>query len=143
MKKLAFAFMLNALSFAAMAQTAPETETITIAGYEKSISLPGSYHKMWPNEYLEYQGAYMLSNGKTFSVFSKGTKMYAKMEDQERHEIVATAPNVFVALDEKMKMRVDLHDDGNVSGELVMLVPRENVAGSSHTGEQLVTIAFR
>ncbi len=143
MKKLAFAFMLAALSCAAMAQTAPETETITIAGREKPISLPSSYQKMWPSGYREYQGAYMLSNGKTFSVFSKGTKMYAKMEDQERHEIVAAAPNVFISLDEKMKMEVNLHDDGNVSGELVMLVPRQNIAGSGLAGEQLVTFAFR
>ncbi|MFZ6645231.1 hypothetical protein ACO0LO_05920 [Undibacterium sp. TJN25] len=143
MKKFAFALILNALSIAAIAQTAPDTETVTIAGIEKPISLPSNYHKMWPNEYREYQGAYMLSNGKTFSVFSKGTKMYAKMEDQERHEIVAIAPNAFVSLDEKLKMRVDLHDDGNVSGELLMLVPRANIAGSGVSSEELVTIAFR
>ncbi|HTD05446.1 hypothetical protein [Undibacterium sp.] len=142
MKKLILVSILGALSLAATAQTAPDAGTVTISGAEKVILLPSQHHKMWPDEYNAYKGAYSLSNGQTLSVFSRGSKMYAKLENQDRHEIVATASNVFVALDEKLKMRIDLHDDGNVSGELYMVVTPEHVAKGKGTGGQLMVLAF-
>ena len=142
MKKFALVSILSTLSLVAAAQSAPNADTVTISGTERAISLPSQYYKMWPVEFYEYKGAYSLSDGKSLTVFNRGQKMYAKVEGQDAHEIVAAASNVFVALDEKLKMRIDLHDDGSVGGELLMLVKRD-VASGAGPSEQLVTVAFR
>lgn len=142
MKKFALVSILSTLSLVAVAQNASTSDTVTISGTERTISLPSQYYKMWPVEFYEYKGAYSLSDGKSLTLFSRGQKMYAKVQDQDAHEIVAAASNVFVALDEKLKMRIDLHDDGSVGGELLMLVKRD-VAGGNGSAEQLVAVAFR
>lgn len=143
MKKLTLILMLGTLSLGATAQTAPDTSTVTISGTDQAIVLPSKYRKMWPDDFSNYKGAYNLSNGQSLSVFSRGTRMYAKVEDQNDHELVAIAPNTFVALDEKLKMTINLHDDGNVSGELLMKITPDHVASGSGTGEQLLVATFR
>ena len=41
----------------------------------------------------------------------------------------ATDNNAFVALDHQLKVRIEHNDDGSVSGELVMVVPSQNLSG--------------
>ncbi|MES2104522.1 MAG: hypothetical protein V4634_10920 [Pseudomonadota bacterium] len=142
MKKLVLISILSALSWSASAQTVSDSDTVTISGAERTIALPDHYSNMWPDQFRDYLGAYSLSNGKILTVFSRGTRVYAKLQDQSAHQLVATAANTFVALDRKLKMRIELRDNGDVGGELLMAVPRESLSGGG-TGEQLVSFAFR
>ena len=47
-----------------------------------------------------------------------------------------------VALDRKLKVRIDHHDDGSVGGELVMVVPAQNLAGGGVTQERIASTMF-
>lgn len=143
MKKLILISILSALSLAATAQSASDTDTVTISGAEQKITLPSNYSKMWPEDFYAYKGSYDLSNGKSLFVFSRGSKMYAQVEDQPGHEIVAATSNTFVALDKQLKMTIDLHDNGDVSGELLMVVKPGGLASGVMTGAQYMAVAFR
>ena len=54
--------------------------------------------------------------------------MYARIDDQDEHRIIAATSNSFVALDRQLAMRIDLRDDGSVGGEVLMMVPAESLA---------------
>lgn len=124
MKKLAFISALGALALAggAFAQTGG-SETVTISGPAHKIEIPERHSHMWPEDYRNYQGGYSLSNGKTLSISARGTRMYAEVDDMGKHELVATAANTFVSKDKKLEMTISLHENGEPTGELYMMVP--------------------
>lgn len=133
MKKIFFiGAVLGALSLAAAAQTAPEDNSVTISGSARTIQLPVKLHRMLPSDFDEFKGAYDLANGKTLSLYVRGRTMFAEVEGQARTEIVAAARNVFVGLNEQMQITINRQRDGDVSGELLLLVPQQ--AGEQATG---------
>lgn len=140
MKRLVLISILSALPLAVAAQTAIDANTVTIS---KGDAQNQSY-KMLPGEFAEFKGLYSLSDGRTLFLFSRqGAKMYANVQDQPAHEIIATGPNTFVALDRQLKMTIDRHVNGDVSGELLMLNAPRPVARGESPGDQYTAVAFR
>ena len=141
MKKLIAISVLSALSFAAYAQTSSDVATVEISG-DKSINLPSKIYRMDSDEFYKFKGSYFLSNGMTLSLFERGRTMFARIDNQDRHQIVASASNAFVAKDLQLKMRIDLADNGDVSGELTYVVPSQINAENQVTKQKLVTAVF-
>lgn len=144
MKKfLMFLFILSAFSLPSAAQTAAEIDTVTITEPARQITIPSKLYKMWPEEFYKFIGAYDLSNGQVLALFDRGRRMYAKISGQDSHEIVATAENAFVALDRQLQVRIDLHDNGDVSGELIMVVPSQKQSSLDKPEDQLTRFVLR
>lgn len=125
----------------AQTQTTQEIETVTITEAPQ-ITIPGKLYKMWPEEFYKFKGAYDLANGQVLSLYSFGRRMYAKVIGYDEHEIVATANNAFVALDRQLKVRIDLHDNGDVGGELVMVVPAQKHSSFDASEEKTMQLAL-
>ena len=140
MKTLALISVLTALSTMPMAKIVSASDTVTISAPETKIELPGKFYRMLPEEFKYYKQAYSLSDGNTLTLFSRGKSMFAHVNGQPAHEIVATSRDSFVALDQKLKMTIQLLDNDEVRGELLMIVPREQVAGSATSGEKMLVV---
>lgn len=141
MRKQMLMAVLAALSLSAVAQEVSDIDTVTISP-ELRITVPAKIYRMSPDQFYQFKGAYELSNGMTLSLFNRGRWMYARLNDGERHEIVATSHNAFVAKDQQLQMRIDLHDNGDVSGELLMVVPGKTAQNSETGVPQLIAIAM-
>ena len=133
---------LSATCLAASAQTLPQDKTVEVPGHSLRIDVPDQPHYMLREDFLNFAGAYDLSNGDTLQLRRSGSIMYARIGNQPEHRIVATSRNAFVALDRQLKVRIDHHDDGSVGGELVMVVPARRLADGGTQGEHLATLAF-
>ncbi|ATD61303.1 hypothetical protein CNX70_14920 [Janthinobacterium svalbardensis] len=116
----------------ANAQSLPDSQTVVIPGGRlQTIELPAHKHFMNAQEFSPFRGGYELSNGQVLylrNASSVGAIMYARIDDQDEHRIIASGRNSFVALDRQLAMRIDLRDDGSVGGEVLMLVPAEKLA---------------
>lgn len=122
MKPLLLISLLGAALLAPVAQAASDVPTVTIT--DKLIELP-SYHRMQPADYHDYIRTYHLSNGAELALYGRTRKMYAAIGGEE-HEIVATASHTFVALDRKLKIRIELDDDPDlVRGDVLLYVAPE------------------
>lgn len=139
MKRYILFSILGALPFVASTQTAPEVDTVTIVRPAYTITLPGQIYRMPLDQFAEYRGMYDLSDGQTLSVYNRGRIMYAGFVGKGGHEIVATGPDTFVARDKMLKMRIENHMNGEVSGEVYYVVPGAMQAGSA---ERIVMAQF-
>jgi len=120
----------------------PDSQRVAVPAHNLSIDLPARPYRMWRSEFKQFAGGYDLSNGDTLELRRDGTAMYARIGKQEEHRIIASGRNAFVALDRKLKVRIDHHDDGSVGGELVMVVPAQNLAGGGVTQERIASTMF-
>ncbi len=143
MRKLFLCTVLSALSFSAFAQATNDVDTVTISKPQLRIEIPAKTYRMTSEDFYQFKGVYSLSNGQTLSLSQRGNTQYAQVSDQERHKIVATADNAFVALDKQLQMRIDIKDDGDVTGELLMIVPAQTLSEGSIRKEQLLVANFR
>lgn len=143
MKKLLICSLLSALALPVLAQTGQEVETVTISNSAQKIEAPSKTYRMSSEDFYQFKGTYSLSNGQDLSLFERGNLKYAQVSGQARHEIVATADNSFVALDRQLKMRIDLKDNGEVGGELYMVIPAQVQANGKLSGEPILMIAFQ
>lgn len=139
MNQLPLACLLSALALAASAQTPPPPETVRVPAALPQIVLPERHYVMSTDEFLEFKGSYTLSNGQHLQLYNRGYAMFAQVEHQGPHRLVASAANAFVATDRQLKMRIDIHDDGTVEGELTMVVPSAPLAGAD--GAQRLQVA--
>ncbi|OEZ54094.1 hypothetical protein JAB5_08960 [Janthinobacterium sp. HH103] len=132
MKTWILAGTLGICALLANAQTLPDSQTVVIPGGRmQTIELPAHRHFMSAQEFSPFRGGYELSNGQVLylrNASSIGAMMYARIDDQEEHRIVASGSNSFVALDRQLAMRIDLRDNGSVGGEVLMVVPAEKLA---------------
>ncbi|MBE3024587.1 hypothetical protein GQ37_006730 [Janthinobacterium sp. BJB1] len=132
MKTWILAGTLGACALLANAQSLPDSQTVVIPGGRlQTIELPAHRYFMSAETFSPFRGGYELSNGQVLhlrNMSSIGALMYARIDNQEEHRIVATGSNSFVALDQQLAMRIDLRDDGSVGGEVLMMVPAENLA---------------
>jgi hypothetical protein len=128
MKIFVLASILGALSLSAIAQTAANNETVTISG-SKSAQAPQT-RSMAPDEFAHFTGSYSLSNGNSLALFSRGLKKYAALHGEAWHEIVATSSNSFAAVDKQLQMTIDRHENGEVTGELLIAVSPDKMAGN-------------
>jgi hypothetical protein len=113
---------LTTAAFAVIAQTASEVPTVKITASQNSYSSMQTY-EMSPEEFNKFKGAYTLTNGMVLSLFENDRTRYAQIDDSNQHEIIAVAPNAFVAQDKQLRMRIDLSEDGKGRGELNYLLP--------------------
>jgi len=124
MKKLIIMSILGTLSLAAMGQDTSAPNTVTIRG--STIQAPDKIYRMDRDEINKFLGWYELSDGKSLSLSSERNGLYAKVEGQPRHEVVAVAPDTFVATDRKMKIVLDQDEETNQgivkAGKLYMVV---------------------
>ncbi len=133
----------NTTSATASTQKASDVDTVIISS-ENRLNTSGNIYKMWPEQFYDFKGTYDLANGMTLTLFNRkiGNLMFAQLDDKERHQIVATSKNTFVALDKKLGITINQTDTGKVSGHVLMLIPAEIQANGSVIGEHLVTSAF-
>ncbi|MDO8040039.1 hypothetical protein [Janthinobacterium sp. SUN137] len=132
MKTWILAGTLGVCALLANAQTLPDNQTVVVPGGRlQTIELPAHRHFMSAESFAPFRGGYELSNGQVLYLRNAGNIgaiMYARINDQEEHRIVATGSDSFVALDQQLAMRIDLRDDGSVGGEVLMRVPAEKLA---------------
>jgi hypothetical protein len=133
---------LAAANTAAIAQTLPLEHTVTVPGNSLRIDVPEHPRYMMRQDFKKFVGVYDLSNGDTLELRLAGAVKYARIGQQEEHRIVATDHNAFVALDRQLKVRIDHNDDGSVDGELVMVVPSQNVSGADIVPSHVQTIGL-
>lgn len=146
MKIIIFAALAGTLALAPASyaqQQEQETTSVSVPAPELSIELPASYKKMWPDRYDEYRGSYKLANGQMLSIRSFGYNMYAYVDHDRWHKIVAVAPNTFVALDRQLKMEINLAEDEQASGWVTMVVPARQLSSGEKVPEKVVTFAMR
>ncbi|SFU73076.1 hypothetical protein [Pseudoduganella namucuonensis] len=129
--------VLSMLSAAALAQAPRVLDPVTIPARTQSIELPERALKMRDIDFGMYQGAYDLANGKTLYLVAQGKRMYAQIDDGDRHELAAAPRGAFVALDRQMRMRFERLDSGELGGEL-LLARTPEVAGRPVEYELLV-----
>ncbi|MBA5690389.1 hypothetical protein [Rugamonas apoptosis] len=139
MKQFPYAALLSALALSATAQT---PDTVRIPAASPHITLPEHPYHMSEATLYTLKGAYDLSNGKSLSVFSRGNALYAEVDNEGRHRLMPAAANTFVATDRQLKLELNEHDDGTITGALTMVVPATQISGVN-AGEKLVVATFR
>ena len=77
----------------------------------------------------------------TLAISKHGDSMYASI-DNTPHKIAAISPNTFVALDKQLKMHINLHDNGDVSGDVLMVVPAQTLSDGTVLGQKLLYVAM-
>ena len=148
MKNIILFSFLSALSVAAGAQTAPEAQaapdtSVRIPASDYTIRLPERVHTMFKGDFDAFKGSYSLANGKVLSLHAQGRKMFADVDGEGMTEIIAARSNVFVALNEKMKITIQHEADGEVGGELLW-VPSTEVAGQANgSAGRIESLALR
>ncbi|NKI70182.1 hypothetical protein GN109_12185 [Collimonas pratensis] len=143
MKNLVLMSILGGCALAAAAQPAPDNQTVQITGPTLRIEAPSHYHRVRADEAYDYLRSYSLSNGMTLDLFYRGQQLYAEVQGQGRHAIVATSTHDFVALDRQLKMTINLQDSDDATGELIMVVPQHQLANGAVAGERVLMFAFR
>lgn len=135
MKTWIMAGTLGVCALLANAQSLPDSQTVTIPGGRlHTIELPAHRHFMNAEDFSPFRGGYELSNGQVLhlrNAGSIGAIMYARIDNQDEHRIIASGRNSFVALDRQLAMRIDLRDDGSVGGEVLKRVPAEKLASGA------------
>ncbi|MES2262352.1 MAG: hypothetical protein V4724_27840 [Pseudomonadota bacterium] len=123
MKSLLLLPLLGAFAAAAVAQTESmpqEVDSVTIPANSVRIAIPDHARRMSAEDFAVYRGAYDLANGQTLYLTAQGTRLFAEVDDSGRSEIVSAGRGTFVALDQRMKMRFERADNGDVGGELTI-----------------------
>lgn len=139
MKRFILLSILSAFALTATAQSTSNNENITISG-----ATSDTIHKAQPmsaDEFNEFSGSYELSNGNSLALFTRGLKKYAALHGEAWHELDATSSHSFVAKDKQLQMTIWRHENGDVSGELLMVVTPEHVA-KGDTDVHVAKVAF-
>lgn len=139
-----------AISQGAIAQTSgvatdmmlPDSQVVAVPAHSHRIEVPARPHYMMRIDFEKFAGEYELSNGDTLQLWRRSGLMYARIGQQAELRIVATSRNAFVALNRQMKVRIDRHDDGSVSGEMVVMVPSQQLADGTISGERFATTSI-
>lgn len=140
MKNRIISCIVIAASTLATAQVLPPERTVEVPALSLRITPPAQPRYISREDFQPYAGEYTLASGQTLRLRQYGGLLYAKVGDGEEHRIVAAAPNLFVALDRKLKVRIDRRDDGTLKGELVMMVPPQRMADGSMRLERVAAL---
>ncbi len=138
MKRPLLLIVAGAFALAAHAQTGSENAPVTIVGQKTALKPI----RMSPDDFKEFKGWYTLSNGSELGLTGVGRRMYAQIDEQPVHEIVAVGTDRFVARDGKMDMHIVLHDERDASGELSYVDERYGTAPVTGA-EKWVRLAVR
>ena len=140
MKNRIISCIVIAASTLATAQVLPPERTVEVPALSLRITPPAQPRYISREDFQPYAGEYTLANGQTLRLRQYGGLLYAKVGNGEEHRIVAAAPNLVVALDRKLKVRIDRRDDGTLNGELVMMVPPQRMADGSMRLERVAAL---
>lgn len=132
-----------ACSSALQAQQSEDSLRVPVPASQARIELPELYSKMWPQDYRDLVANYTLSNGQTLSIISRGTNMYAYVDQGREHKIVATGRDSYVALDRQLKMEIHLDEESGARGWVAMVVPARQLSDGGVVPEQVVRLAMR
>lgn len=143
MKRVLLSTFMAVLSLAATAQTAQTEEGTSVQVPRPPIELPTQSYSASAVDFDHYKGGYDLSNGDTMVLRSQGPHMYALVGDRPQVELVAAAPNVFVAVDRQLKMTFEDSISGQIRGELLMAAQRQLAQENSSGGERVSFLAGR
>jgi hypothetical protein len=124
MKRFITAVGLCTLAASASAQT--NVEQVVVPAAKAALS---TNYRMEPDEFLRYEGAYYLSNGKTMVLSRSHGKLYAQLTQQAAHEIIATGYGSFAGIDGQITMDIDINRLGAVHGEVTYVDPAAPLAG--------------
>ena len=141
MKKLILASLLSVASLAAFSQT--PGETVTVPGHALRIDAPTHVRYMDQDEFYPYKATYTLADGNELTLTAYGSRMYAEVNDQGKHQIVATSANSFTALDRQLQMTINLQPDDHVTGELLMVVPESTISDGTVIPANTLSLALR
>lgn len=122
MKRFVATGCLFALAISAYAQSSDQKVLIPASKEVQRVY-------MSPDEFGKYKGAYDLSNGKTLYLIRKATRLYARVDEQNEHEITRAGSGKFQALDGKMWMELVWANDDSVSGSLNYIDESQPMAG--------------
>ncbi|WP_426175168.1 hypothetical protein [Massilia sp. TWR1-2-2] len=103
-----------------------------IPGYR--IELPEQPYRLMPGDFIDFKGAYDMSNGDTMVLRQYGRKLFAEIGDGPRTEIIPATRSEFVSLDEQLKMTLNRNFGGLVKGELLMASPPQTMGQAGGTG---------
>lgn len=132
-----------ASSTLATAQVLPPDRSVTVPALSLRITAPDKPRYISAEEFKSYAGEYALADGQTLRLRrDSGGAMYARIGKQEEHRIVGAGKNVFVAVNRKLKLRIEHRRDGSVQGELVMVVPGRALPNGSISGEEVAALQF-
>lgn len=108
-----------ALSFM-LVSTAAGQEPIT----GTTIIVPGQAprNKLDSEQFKDFKGSYLLSNGKTLKVMNRGKRYFAEIDGEPSVEIVPAGTNTFVARDSDMMYLFDQMYNGRKTD--VIIKPR-------------------
>ncbi|PMQ17921.1 hypothetical protein [Janthinobacterium sp. AD80] len=140
MKNRIISCIVIAASTLATAQVLPPERTVEVPALSLRITPPAQPRYISREDFQPYAGEYTLANGQPLRLRQYGGLLYAKVGDGEEHRIVAATPNLFVALDRKLKVRIDRRDDGTLNGELVMMVTPQRMADGSMRLERVAAL---
>jgi len=143
MKTLIVAGLLASAPLLAGAQNAGDTVTIPAPVHRIEAPAPGQIVPMTRDQFQQFAGAYNLANGQTLYLRRMGKHYFARVDHWPEHQIVATGPNDFVALDRQLKMRIELQPDDKVKGDLLIAVPPGHVAHNDAQQPQFLHFALR
>ena len=124
---------LAALSLAASVQTSAHMDAAGTAGQDLKIELPAHFNRIDLGGFDVLKGgSYYLSNGGTLHLTMWGNRKYAQVTGMPKREVVAVGKYQFVALDKTLKISLAEADYDEVTGYLLMAVPRSaaDVAGN-------------
>ena len=138
MKRLMVLALLGGYALTAPAQTTPDN-SVRIRAYQ--IELPATGYKMMQGDFDAYKGGYELANGEILDLYQRGKRLYAAVGNREPHEVVAIAPNVFVARDRELKVTLERSNFGDYRGELLMVVPA--TSAQANAGQLIRVLAIR
>lgn len=123
MKRVLLFVLLSGVALAAAGQT-PPSQSVEVRASQ--FQLPAQAYPVVQRDLEDYTGAYHLSNGERMFIRKAGRRMYAEIGYRPRKELVAIGANEFMALDRQVRMSFVQDDEGEMTGELsmVMRVPR-------------------
>jgi hypothetical protein len=141
MKQFIAASLFGLFALGASAQSVTDGNTVTINGAGPAITLPAEPRIMSAQEFGKFVGSYELANGKTLSLFVRGDLKFAAIKGEASHVLVAKSGNTFVAKDKQLAVTIDLHENSDVTGEVLIAAAGERLADGK-TDSKVVRVAF-
>jgi hypothetical protein len=145
MKRFLLSSILGVLAVSALAQTAQDLGPVPVPAHLR-IQLPSTAYRMWPDEFDKYRRTYFLSNGQTMTMTMArppwAGRMYATVGDGPRTEIVAAAPNVFVALNKQLKITLEEAPWDDFTGEILIAAPSRSPQQADAENVEVVRLAL-
>lgn len=140
MKRLLLSILLGGFALSALAQDAADRSSSASAN---DIALPAHAYKMFPEDWDVYKGKYFMSNGESMVLRRVGLRMYAEVAGGAPQQLVAAAENVFVAIDQRLKITLVDEGLGHITGQVVMVVARQMVQQQDAMRSDVVRLAIR